>query len=66
MSKKQKKIIRYVKLYDEVAMELNDRAIIDAIKSALNDYSNGSIIECRDTLEKVVDAITEFEREYEL
>lgn len=63
MAKKKKK---YVKFYDGLTMELNDRAIMNAIKDALNDYSNGAIIECRDTLEKIVDAITEFEREYEL
>ena len=41
--------------------KLNDKKIIEALKDAIKDYEDGAIIECRDTLQDVVDSINEFE-----
>lgn len=40
---------------------LEDAKIITALKQALADYEDGAIIECRDVLKEIVDAITEFD-----
>lgn len=42
--------------------ELNDRAIVDALRQAAKDYENGEIIEVRDTLAEIVNAIDEFSK----
>lgn len=54
------------KFYLAAENELDDRAIINAIKEALNDYRQGAILECRDTLKSVVNAINKFDKEFTL
>ena len=41
--------------------ELEDKKIVDALRKAADDYENGEIIEVRDLLQDIVDAINEFE-----
>ena len=41
--------------------ELDDQAIINALHQAANDYENGAIIETRDTLIMIINAIDEFD-----
>lgn len=41
--------------------ELLDREIAAALRQAANDYENGEILEVRDALEEIVEAINEFE-----
>lgn len=46
--------------------ELNDKKIIEGIKSALADYEDGAILECATTLEEITYAIREWdEREHD-
>lgn len=55
-----------VQYYNPKTKELDDRAIIKALKEAQSDYKCGAIIECRDTLWEIIKAINKFEREYVL
>lgn len=41
--------------------ELEDQKIVAALRKAADDYENGEIIEVRDLLQDIVDAIDEFE-----
>lgn len=41
--------------------ELQDKEIAEALRKAGDDYENGEIIEVRDLLVDIVDAIDEFE-----
>lgn len=52
--------IKY-KYFDNKTKELNDKDIIDGLESALQDYKDGAILECRDTLNAISKAITRFE-----
>jgi hypothetical protein len=52
------------KLFDKENGDLNDCAIIDLIETALQDYKNGAILECRKNLRAVERAITNFEKNY--
>lgn len=52
------------KFYDPKTKELNDNDIIEALEAAIQDYKNGAILECRDTLQKISKAITKYEEEY--
>lgn len=54
------------KFYLSAEKELDDRAVINAIKEALNDYRQGAILECRDTLKQIVNAIDKFDKEFTL
>lgn len=40
--------------------ELNDQAVVDALRQAIDNYQNGEIIEVRDALAEIIDAIDEF------
>jgi len=53
--------IKY-KYFDNKTKELNDKDIIDGLESALSDYKDGAILECRDTLNAISRAITRFEK----
>ena len=46
--------------------ELDDREIIIALVDALDMYDNGEIIEVRDTLAQIVNAIDRFTEEYNI
>lgn len=46
--------------YNKKSKELKDQEIIDAIQDALYDYKDGAIIECRETLARVIDSIDTF------
>ena len=52
--------IKY-KYFDNKTKELNDEDIIEGLESALRDYKDGTILECRDTLNAISKAITRFE-----
>ncbi len=41
--------------------ELDDKKIIDALRKATIDYENGELIEVRDLLLEIVNAIDEFD-----
>ena len=43
------------------AGELKDKKIVAALSQAVEDYENGAIIEVRDLLLEIVEAIDEFE-----
>lgn len=45
--------------------ELRDAEIISALEKAIKWYENGALIEVRDELIEIVDAIDEFESEQE-
>lgn len=45
--------------------ELDDTAIIKALKQAVKDYEDGAIAEVRDSLVEIVNAIDEFEANME-
>lgn len=45
--------------------ELQDKEIVAAIRKAADSYENGELIEARDLLQDVVDAIDEFESDQE-
>lgn len=45
--------------------ELDDAAIIKALKQAVKDYEDGAIAEVRDSLAEIVVAIDEFEANME-
>ena len=45
--------------------ELEDKKIVAALRKAADDYENGALIEVRDLLLDIVDAIDEFERSME-
>ena len=40
--------------------ELKDKKIVEALRKAADDYENGALIETRDLLLEIVDAIDEF------
>lgn len=44
--------------------ELDDAGIVEAIKTALEDYENGAILEARDNLVRVTKSIDEYEQNY--
>jgi hypothetical protein len=46
--------------------ELQDVAIINALKNAVRDYEDGAISEIRDLLVEIVEAIDEWEDEYNI
>ena len=50
--------------YDLKKKDLNDADILEGLKEAIEDYNNGAILECRDTLFRIVRAISEYERGY--
>lgn len=41
--------------------ELRDKELLAALKQAAIDYEDGAIVEVRDTLAEIVEAINEFE-----
>lgn len=45
--------------------KLKDKEIVSALRQAADDYENGELIEVRDLLQDIVDAIDEFESEQE-
>lgn len=45
--------------------ELQDKKIAATLRQAAEDYENGEIAEVKDLLIDIVNAITEFEEEYE-
>lgn len=45
--------------------ELQDIEILNALKEAVYDYQDGAIAEVRDTLAEIVNAIDEWEDNYE-
>ncbi len=45
--------------------ELQDKKIAAALRQAADDYENGEILEVKDVLVDIINAITEFEQEYE-
>ena len=45
--------------------ELDDKKIIKALKHATQDYEDGAILEAKNVLVKIVNAITDFETEQE-
>ena len=47
--------------FNENTHELKDKKIIAALKQALKDYEDGAIIECRDELADIVNAIDAFD-----
>lgn len=44
--------------------ELKDHEILNALKNAVDQYENGEIIEVRDLLCDIVEAINEFDKNY--
>lgn len=54
------------KYYDPMLKELRDKAVLEDLKMAEQDYENGAILECRSVLKQIVSAINLFEKEYEL
>lgn len=44
--------------------ELQDKKIVAALHQAAEDYENGEIIEVKDVLMEIINAITDFEVEY--
>ena len=45
--------------------ELEDKEIVSALRQAAEQYENGELIEVRDLLQEIVDAIDEFESDKE-
>ena len=45
--------------------ELQDEKIAAALRQAAEDYENGEILEVKGVLIDIINAITEFEQEYE-
>ena len=45
--------------------ELEDKEIASALRKAVDQYENGELIEVRDLLQDIVDAIDEFESDQE-
>lgn len=52
------------KLFENGA--LNDELVLSTIDQARRDYGNGAIIEARDALLDVINAIDDFDREYNI
>ena len=46
--------------YNEKTKELSDEEIMDALKQAMDDYENGAIVEVRDELATIINAIDAF------
>lgn len=46
-----------IKLYSRKTKELNGEGVMQAIKDALEDYENGDLLDCKNTLLCVVVAI---------
>lgn len=44
--------------------DLKDNAIIVALQQAINDYESGAIIECKEVLEEIAEAIELFEENF--
>ena len=44
---------------------LEDKKIVAALKQAADDYENGEILEVKGVLIDIINAITDFEQEYE-
>ena len=45
--------------------ELKDKKIVAALHQAAEDYENGEIIEVKDVLIEIINAITDFEQDQE-
>ena len=45
--------------------ELQDKKIVEALEQAAKDYENGEILEVKGVLIEIINAITEFEQDYE-
>lgn len=54
------------KYYDPELKELRDKAIIQDLQMAMQDYDDGAILECKNILKQIISAINLFEKEYEL
>lgn len=52
------------KYFDYQNNELNDYAIVSTLKLLAEDYKNGEIIEVKNELQEIVNAITTFEYEH--
>ena len=46
--------------------KLNDKLVKDMLTSATKSFQDGEIIEARDTLIEIVEAIDDFDREYNI
>lgn len=44
--------------------ELQDKKIVAALHQAAQDYENGELVEVKDLLIEIINAITDFEQEY--
>lgn len=44
--------------------ELQDKDIVAALHKAAEDYENGEIVEVKDVLIEIINAITDFEQEH--
>lgn len=45
--------------------ELKDKKIIAALEQAAKDYENGEIVEVKEVLIEIINAIKDFEQDYE-
>lgn len=45
--------------------ELKDKKIVAALRQAADDYENGEILEVKGVLIDIINAITDFEQEFE-
>lgn len=49
--------------YNEKTKELDDISVVNGLESATKDFKDGAIIECRDTLIAIINAIYDWEQE---
>ena len=54
------------KFYNAKEKTLDYYGVIEALKEASKDYQDGAIIECRDTLREIADAIDAFAKDYDI
>ena len=52
--------------YDKKKKKLNDEAIVRNLSAAVVYYLDGAILECRDTLSNIIDAIDEFAKHWQM
>ncbi len=54
-----------MKFYNETTYALKDAEIIKALEYATDSYEDGDIIVCKHTLQEILSAIKQFERDFD-
>ena len=49
--------------YNDKTKELNDISVVNGLENAIKDFKDGAIVECRDALIAIINAICDWEND---